>query len=184
MTRSLCLLTGSGFDLLLDPGIGACNSLFQENLCLPADGMDTCIAKIPRLNPYRALNMLDIDLLSTQPPNATEYQFDDFDWDGEINLFDEDEDIVQATYDQLCSPALRLATVTFVSCVHKQDYQAKNRQFFTLQEFVDRVLEFEKKVRALSFPSLGGIDTHHVFFEGLRHPQSSPSDHFELCWGS
>ena len=52
--------------------------------------------------------------------------------------------------------------------------------YFTIQEMVDMVVEFEKVDRPKTC-WFGGVDAHHVYFEGL-HKQKDGS--YSVCWGS
>lgn len=52
--------------------------------------------------------------------------------------------------------------------------------YFTIQEMVDMVVEFEKVDRPKT-RWFGGIDAHHVFFEGLRKQKDGS---YSVCWGS
>lgn len=53
--------------------------------------------------------------------------------------------------------------------------------FFTVAEVVAHIVEFERIDRPKS-QWFGGIDCHHVFFEGLR--PNSDGDAFRISWGS
>ena len=51
---------------------------------------------------------------------------------------------------------------------------------FTIQEMVDMVVEFEKVDRPKTC-WFGGIDAHHVYFEGLCKQKDGS---YSVCWGS
>lgn len=48
----------------------------------------------------------------------------------------------------------------------------------TIKEFVDAIIDFEKITR----PSNGGIDRHHIFFEGIE--QMEKDGPYHIIWGS
>ena len=60
------------------------------------------------------------------------------------------------------------------------EFTAKNGDYFTFQELLDNILTFEKEDRPKT-QWFGGIDCHHVYFEGL-HLQKNGS--YYLSWGS
>ncbi len=67
----------------------------------------------------------------------------------------------------------------------------QGQNFFSVQNLLDAVLEFERINRPLTENWNGDIDQSHVFFEGLEQLSSSlSSDHqpptptFEISWGS
>ena len=57
---------------------------------------------------------------------------------------------------------------------------AADFQFFTAQEMIDNIIVFERIDRPKT-SWFGGVDCHHVYFEGLR-PDEKGSYH--LFWGS
>lgn len=59
-------------------------------------------------------------------------------------------------------------------------HDAPNGSFFTVRDLLRAVEETERRTRDRS-EWLGGIDVHHVFFEGI-HPDGD--DVWEICWGS
>jgi hypothetical protein len=59
-------------------------------------------------------------------------------------------------------------------------HDAPNGAFFTVRELLQAVEETERRTRAQS-EWLGGVDVHHVFFEGIHHDQG---DIWEIYWGS
>ena len=61
-------------------------------------------------------------------------------------------------------------------------YKCSNdKGFFTVAEVVALIVEFERIDRPKS-QWFGGVDCHHVFFEGLR--PNSDGDAFRISWGS
>ncbi|XAL99379.1 hypothetical protein OT109_17585 [Phycisphaeraceae bacterium D3-23] len=59
-------------------------------------------------------------------------------------------------------------------------HHAANGEFFTVQELLDAVVVTEKQSRGSS-EWLGGIDVHHVYFEGI---QQDAAGVWEIHWGS
>lgn len=59
-------------------------------------------------------------------------------------------------------------------------HHAANGEFFTVQELLDAVVETEKQSRGRS-DWLGGLDAHHVYFEGIRRDDDGVWD---IHWGS
>jgi hypothetical protein len=57
---------------------------------------------------------------------------------------------------------------------------ASNGSYFTVRELLRAVEETERRTRAQS-AWLGGVDVHHVFFEGI---EPGEDDAWEICWGS
>ena len=62
----------------------------------------------------------------------------------------------------------------------KMTFNAKNGKNFTFKELLDCVLEFEKVDRPKTL-WFGGVDCHHVYFEGL-HLNKNGS--YSIFWGS
>jgi hypothetical protein len=54
--------------------------------------------------------------------------------------------------------------------------------FFTVAEVIAHIVEFERVDRPKSLLKGGGVDCHHVWFEGLR--PNSNKDAFYIQWGS
>lgn len=61
-------------------------------------------------------------------------------------------------------------------------HAAPNGSFFTVRELLRAVEETERQTRAQS-EWLGGVDVHHVFFEGI-HPDEEEDGVWEINWGS
>merc|ERR1719231_758227 len=83
-----------------------------------------------------------------------------------------EEDICDLTATQLeavaCEGEKRLpGALTLFSQSGAHHYKSANGKYFTIQEFLDIVGDFETKTRGCS-KWFGGIDAHHVFFEGVR----------------
>jgi len=56
-----------------------------------------------------------------------------------------------------------------------------DKDHFTVKEVVQRIVDFERTDRPKS-KWFGGIDCHHVYFEGMR--LNCKRDAFRICWGS
>lgn len=63
--------------------------------------------------------------------------------------------------------AYRQSTLRLVSQVAAHSYTAPGGKHFTVADLLHAVVDFETKTRGHS-KWFGGIDSHHVFFEGLR----------------
>lgn len=59
-------------------------------------------------------------------------------------------------------------------------HNAPNGRFFTVQQLLWAVEETERQTRDQT-EWLGGVDVHHVFFEGI-HPAKDGV--WQICWGS
>jgi len=62
-------------------------------------------------------------------------------------------------------------------------HRAPNGQFFTVGDLFAAVEETERQTRHLT-GWLGGIDVHHVFFEGIRLTRRFPERTWTIDWGS
>jgi hypothetical protein len=99
---------------------------------------------------------------------------------------EEDENglLPEATEDELMSLAYARPSITFSSghAQLKKTYQAPSGggQYFTVQDLIKIICEFEAEDRLL-YDWFGGIDVHHIFFEGA-HQQ--PDGSWKLWWGS
>lgn len=60
------------------------------------------------------------------------------------------------------------------------DHRAPNGQSFTLRELTDAVIETERATRGET-KWFGGVDVHHVFFEGLHRQEDGT---WAIAWGS
>ena len=70
--------------------------------------------------------------------------------------------------------------ITFHSKI-KKTYEAKNGEFFTIKELINNICKFEKEDRLEGEGWMGGIDCHHIFFEGFHLKKNGC---FEIAWGS
>ena len=59
-------------------------------------------------------------------------------------------------------------------------HDAPNRAFFTVRQLLSAVEETERQTR-FQTDWLGGIDVHHIFFEGIH---SDDGEVWEIYWGS
>lgn len=59
-------------------------------------------------------------------------------------------------------------------------HAAPNGSYFTVAELLHAVEETERAARGRS-EWFGGVDVHHVFFEGI---EPGDDDTWEICWGS
>ena len=98
-----------------------------------------------------------------------------------------DDDLVEMTTEDLESVGLNLPTIQLGTDVFKSKdepkemtFHAKNGIHFTVAEVFDCVLETENVFR-LKSKWFGGVDQHHVFFEGLIHKGGNV---FQSRWGS
>ena len=107
-------------------------------------------------------------------------------WRGPIELnFDGDlEGYHEMTDDEFSRKVIHDNQITFTeeSSPYNDGY---SRTFnhpggFTIRQILDCVLEFETVARARSH-WFGCIDTHHVFFEGIRRKNNGA---YEIEWGS
>ena len=65
-----------------------------------------------------------------------------------------------------------------VDCTNETFYNDKG--YFTVQEMADIILDFEKMDRPKT-RWFGGIDAHHIFFEGI---EKNTDGSYRICWGS
>ena len=56
------------------------------------------------------------------------------------------------------------------------------KHYFTAKEMIDNIVKFERVDRPKS-SWFGGVDCHHVFFEGMR-PDKKLKGAYHICWGS
>ena len=99
-------------------------------------------------------------------------------WPSDPNQFD----VIPLTDDELdevihAKSTLCLCGLAGVPITHA----APNGREFTLRDVLAAVEETEKRTRSLT-DWFGGIDVHHVFFEGLT--KSEKDDSWTICWGS
>jgi hypothetical protein len=65
-------------------------------------------------------------------------------------------------------------------CTDKRTYIAPNKKHFTVKELVEVVEEWERIDRPRS-NWFGGVDEHHIFFEGLKVDENNVA---VSLWGS
>lgn len=101
-----------------------------------------------------------------------------------VQVFEPDtETFREVTAEELDSVAFQGASIHLQS----EDgdvvaHNASNGSYFTVRELLRAVEETERQTRGHS-DWLGGIDVHHVFFEGI-HPSDEEDDVYEIYWGS
>ncbi len=94
---------------------------------------------------------------------------------------EEEDDFRSLTEDELSGIAYRGARITLRGeSGDAVTHAAPNGEAFTVQELLDAVAETELRTRDAS-EWLGGVDVHHVFFEGLE-PESDGV--WAIVWGS
>ena len=91
-----------------------------------------------------------------------------------------DDDYRPLTKEELDSVALKGSTIIIISEGISVEHKAKNGKSFTIRDLKNAVLKTEKKARPKT-EWFGGIDVHHVYFEGL-HKVSK--DTYQVSWGS
>ncbi|MFN2547487.1 MAG: hypothetical protein ABR567_08655 [Myxococcales bacterium] len=60
-------------------------------------------------------------------------------------------------------------------------HKAPNGRHFTVRDLIEAVEETERQTRGKTRWLGGGVDVHHVYFEGLE-PEKDGS--WTICWGS
>lgn len=99
---------------------------------------------------------------------------------------DEAETFRPLTSEELDSVAFRGASIRLRSEEGEAvSHAAPNGQFFTVRQLLAAVEETERQTRAQS-EWLGGVDVHHVFFEGVHQGEEADAedDAWEIWWGS
>lgn len=87
----------------------------------------------------------------------------------------------ELTAAELDSVALRESRVALSGESGKElEYDAPNGEYFTVRDLIRAVERAETALRADS-EWLGGIDVHHIYFEGL---EMTKPGHFQVMWGS
>lgn len=109
---------------------------------------------------------------------------------GDITYYDEAlNDQVPFTQEELDVPAFIGSEITFSSVwVNRKGKKVAESHmsfcnhtgYFSIQEMVDTVVKFEKVDRPKT-AWFGGIDTHHIFFEGLCKEKDGS---YRIRWGS
>ena len=97
----------------------------------------------------------------------------------EITVF-EDDDFRIATTEELTSIEYPRNEITISSNGYSKTFISKTEKGFTVGELFYRILEVEKESRETT-EWFGGIDAHHIFFEGL-HLNLDGS--YSVFWGS
>lgn len=99
---------------------------------------------------------------------------------------DETETFRPLTPEELDSVAFRGASIRLRSEDGEAvTHAAPNGQFFTVRQLLAAVEETERQTRDQS-EWLGGVDVHHVFFEGIHQEEEEDveDDVWEIYWGS
>ena len=97
-----------------------------------------------------------------------------------------DDEIVDLTVDELSEVCYEGNEITLV--VEKSEFHEgfsktfRSPNGFTVRQMFDNVEDFEMKARPLS-NWFGGIDAHHIFFEGFNKIDGT-DNHYTICWGS
>lgn len=107
-----------------------------------------------------------------------------------IERWDEvDEDVVPMSHEELDAPAFIGSNLNVSSMwINKKGKKidetrmsfSASKGYFTVKEIADLVVKFEEKDRPKS-KWFGGVDAHHVFFEGL---EKNEDDSYRIRWGS
>ncbi len=110
---------------------------------------------------------------------------------GPIEQFDRImNEMIELSVDEKDEPAYIGETLTLESVWQTRDGRIvdstrrvynNTKGFFTVAEIVAHIVDFERIDRPKS-KWFGGVDCHHVFFEGFR--PNLTRDAFCICWGS
>jgi hypothetical protein len=129
---------------------------------------------------------LDIDVETYQIGNLLN-NFVEYDskiksikWCDDIRVFTEDDDILPIKKEDLENVVYEedhIIIVKDIDC-HRKIFLVKEG---TVLELLDIILEFEKEFRPDSY-WFGGIDAHHVYFEGLN--STGTKYEYKISWGS
>ena len=88
------------------------------------------------------------------------------------------------TPEELDSVAFRGASIRLRSEEGEAvSHAAPNGQFFTVRQLLAAVEETERQTRDQS-EWLGGVDVHHVYFEGIHPDEDGEEGVWQICWGS
>ena len=100
----------------------------------------------------------------------------------EAEIYEEEkESFREITANELNEVVFKSSKITLkAQSGDKVEYLAPNGKHFTVKDILSAVEDAERQTRA-NTNWFGGIDVHHVFFEGL-HKQKDGS--FEIHWGS
>lgn len=91
----------------------------------------------------------------------------------------EDDDIYELTEEDENKPGFN-GNELYLSSEHMDWTYTNDKGFFTIKEVVECIEDFERMNRPKT-EWFGGIDCHHIFFEGL-HP--GPNGSYSVFWGS
>lgn len=96
----------------------------------------------------------------------------------------DDETFRPLTPEELDGVAFRGGSITLRSEDGEPvTHAAPNGTFFTVRELLRAVEETERQTRAQT-EWLGGIDVHHVFFEGIHPSEEGDDGVWDIYWGS
>jgi hypothetical protein len=101
----------------------------------------------------------------------------------ELEVFDEDDDdgrpLTDAEWSHVVftAPSIRLVGEGANEVV---EHRAPDGKCFTVRDLAAAIEATERKTRASS-EWLGGVDVHHIYFEGLEEDDDGA---WAICWGS
>ena len=93
-----------------------------------------------------------------------------------------DEDFVDITEDQLNERSYEEKEITLTSFFTGESVTFRNENGFTVGQLFDAILKFELIDRPKT-DWFGGIDVHHIFFEGLDEVEGKDNT-YTISWGS
>lgn len=96
-----------------------------------------------------------------------------------LNVF-EDGDFRDLTVDEFDRVVLELPKLKLCGLGDSVEHQAPNGKWFTVRDLAAAVAETESSTRQHS-EWFGGVDVHHVFFEGIHQRGDGV---WEIFWGS
>ncbi len=104
---------------------------------------------------------------------------------GDLDRFDKNEQrFIILTDEELNTIEYPFDTITLIfnsqSVNYEHAYNSNSTDGFTVRRLFDIVLDFENQTRPLTC-FLGGIDVHHIYFEGLRKMEDGK---YRVMWGS
>ena len=91
-----------------------------------------------------------------------------------------DGDLRPLTEEEMELPALRKQTFTIVDKTTSMTFNAENGKCISVRDLFKAIGQFETVARAKS-DWFGGVDTHHVYFEGMY---KVGKDQYTIFWGS
>jgi len=101
-----------------------------------------------------------------------------------IRKFEDDEivDVKQEELDEICYKEKKIILMEHSSPFNNRVTMTfENENGFTVKEMFNNIVEFEKKTRPLT-DWFGGVDAHHVYFEGLHF--AGEMNTYAPMWGS